>query len=217
MVRTGGVRPTLLTFFVKSVGLTPGTAIVVGINPMNAREKKRLLLHTCCAPCSPHVVDLLNKEFEVTAFFYNPNIYPLKEYALRLKEIDEFLQTLSVELIEGEYDSGHWFGRVEGMEQEEEGGKRCQVCFHMRLEKTALVAQERGFHYFTTTLSVSPHKNAQIINRIGRQIQDITDVAFYEADFKKGDGFKKSCELSKKHGFYRQDYCGCIYSKEQKS
>ena len=184
---------------------------------MSVKEKKRLLLHTCCAPCSPHVVDLLSREFEVSVFFYNPNIYPQKEYELRLNEIKEFLRSLSVELIEGEYDSDHWFGRVEGMEQEKEGGKRCQVCFRMRLEKTALVAQEKGFHYFTTTLSVSPHKNAKIINQIGRDIQETMDVAFYEADFKKRDGFKKSCELSKKLGFYRQNYCGCIYSKEQKS
>lgn len=180
-------------------------------------SKKKLLLHTCCAPCSPHVVDLLSREFEVSAFFYNPNIYPLKEYELRLNEIKQFLRVLPVELIEGEYDSDQWFSRVEGMEQEKEGGKRCQVCFRMRLEKTALVAQEKGFHYFTTTLSVSPHKNAQIINQIGRDIPATAGVAFYEGDFKKGDGFKKSCELSKKHGFYRQNYCGCIYSKEQKS
>jgi predicted adenine nucleotide alpha hydrolase (AANH) superfamily ATPase len=179
-------------------------------------RKKKLLLHTCCAPCSPHVVDLLSREFEVSAFFYNPNIHPLKEYALRLKEIKEFSRKQSVELIVGEYDSDRWFGRVEGMEQEKEGGRRCQVCFRMRLEKTALVAQGKGFHYFTTTLSVSPHKNAQIINQIGRDLQGIADVAFYEADFKKRDGFRKSCELSKKHGFYRQNYCGCIYSQKQK-
>ena len=179
-------------------------------------RKKKLLLHTCCAPCSPHVVDLLSREFNVSAFFYNPNIYPLKEYELRLKEIKEFLRTLSVELIEGEYDSDQWFGRVEGMEQDEEGGRRCHVCFRMRLEKTALVAQAKGFHYFTTTLSVSPHKNSKIINQIGRDLQGTTDVIFYEADFKKRDGFKKSCELSQKHGFYRQNYCGCIFSTEQK-
>ena len=184
---------------------------------MNGKNKKKLLLHTCCAPCSPHVVDLLSREFEVAAFFYNPNIYPLKEYELRLNEIKEFLQALSVELIVGEYAADQWFARVEGMEQEKEGGRRCQVCFRMRLEKTALVAKERGFDCFTTTLSVSPHKNAQIINQIGREIQGTGDVAFYEADFKKRDGFKKSCELSKKLGFYRQNYCGCIYSKEQKS
>ena len=184
---------------------------------MHTKNKKKLLLHTCCAPCSPHVVDLLRGEFAVSAFFYNPNIYPLKEYELRLNEIKEFLRALSVELIVGEYDSGQWFGRVDGMEHEKEGGRRCRVCFRMRLQKTALVAQERGFHYFTTTLSVSPHKNAQIINKIGSDIQGTGDVAFYEADFKKGDGFKKSCELSKKHGFYRQNYCGCIYSKKQKS
>ena len=146
----------------------------------------------------------------------DPNIYPLKEYELRLNEIKEFFQALSVELIVGKYDSDQWFARVEGMEQDKEGGRRCQVCFRMRLEKTALVAKERGFDCFTTTLSVSPHKNAQIINQIGRDIQNSVNVAFYEADFKKRDGFKKSSELSKKHGFYRQNYCGCVYSQKQK-
>ena len=183
--------------------------------PVETEEKKRLLLHTCCAPCSPHVVDLLSREFEVSAFFYNPNIYPLKEYELRLNEIQVFFRALSVELIEGEYNSDQWFDRVRGMEQDKEGGKRCEVCFYMRLEKTALVAHEKGFDCFTTTLSVSPHKNAQIINQIGREVQNTGDVVFYEADFKKHDGFKKSCELSKKHGFYRQNYCGCLFSKEQ--
>ena len=183
---------------------------------VNTKNKKRLLLHTCCAPCSPYVVELLRKEFEVSALFYNPNIHPLEEYNLRLEEMRGFLGAISVELIEGEYDADQWFRMVKGMEQEKEGGRRCELCYRVRLEKTGLMAQTKGFQYFTTTLTVSPHKNAKIINQIGRGIKGNPDVAFYEADFKKRDGFKKSCELSKKHGFYRQNYCGCIYSKKQK-
>ena len=184
---------------------------------MSLKNKKKLLLHTCCAPCSPHVVEILSKEFEVCAFFYNPNIHPLEEYQLRLEEMKGFLRTIPVELIVGEYDADRWFHRVEGMGREEEGGNRCGLCYRMRLEKTACLAQAKGFQYFTTTLTVSPHKNAKIINQIGREVKGSPDVAFYEADFKKRDGFKKSCELSKKLGFYRQNYCGCVYSKEQKN
>ena len=183
---------------------------------VNTKEKKRLLLHTCCAPCSPHVVELLRSTFEVSAFFYNPNIHPLEEYQVRLEEMKKFLRTISVELIVGDYDADQWFRLVEGLEQEQEGGKRCELCYRMRLERTALTAQTKGFQYFATTLTVSPHKNAKIINRIGREIKSNPDVIFYEADFKKRDGFKKSCELSERHGFYRQNYCGCIYSKDLK-
>ena len=183
---------------------------------MSVKEKKRLLLHTCCAPCSPHVIELLREEFEVGAFFYNPNIYPLEEYKLRLEEMRRFLGEISVKLIVGDYDADQWFGMVKGMEQEKEGGRRCKLCYRMRLGKTAFMAHSNGFQYFATTLTVSPHKNAQIINQIGREIKGNADVAFYAADFKKRDGFKKSCELSDRHGLYRQNYCGCIYSKEKK-
>ena len=183
---------------------------------MSAKEKKKLLLHTCCAPCSPHVIELLRKEFEVGAFFYNPNIHPLEEYKLRLEEMRGFLGEISVELIVGDYDADQWFSMVKGMEQEKEGGRRCELCYRMRLEKTAFMAHTNGFQYFASTLTVSPYKNAKIINQVGREIKGTPDVVFYEADFKKRDGFKKSCELSNKHGFYRQNYCGCIYSKGHK-
>jgi hypothetical protein len=180
---------------------------------MSAQNKKKLLLHTCCAPCSPHVIETLGKEFDVCTFFYNPNIHPLEEYQLRLKEMEGFLDTVSVGLIVGAYDADQWFQAVAGMEHEEEGGRRCELCYRMRLEKTVSVAHAQGFQQVTTTLTVSPHKKATIINRIGRELTATGDVTFYEADFKKRDGFKKSCELSRKHGFYRQNYCGCIYSK----
>ena len=149
-------------------------------------------------------------------FFYNPNIHPLEEYQLRLEEMESYLDSLSVKLIVGEYDADQWFRAVKGREYEQEGGKRCELCYRMRLAKTVSIAQAQGFQQVTTTLTVSPHKKATIINRIGRELTDTGDVTFYEADFKKRDGFKKSCELSKKLGFYRQNYCGCIYSKAHK-
>lgn len=180
---------------------------------MSPKKKSKLLLHTCCAPCSPHVIEILQREFDVSIFFYNPNIHPFEEYQVRLEEMRQFCSKVPVALLVGEYDADRWFQMVEGMETEEEGGKRCELCYGMRLEKTARFAQSNGFEHITTTLTVSPHKMAAIINRIGREWAGTCDVNFYEADFKKRDGFKKSCELSKKYGFYRQNYCGCTYSK----
>jgi predicted adenine nucleotide alpha hydrolase (AANH) superfamily ATPase len=180
---------------------------------MKPENKPKLLLHTCCAPCAPHVIETLRKEFDVGIFFYNPNIHPLEEYQLRLEEMERYLDTLSVELIVGEYDAEQWFRAVSGMEHEQEGGRRCELCYRMRLDKTVSVAQAQGFQRVTTTLTVSPHKKATIINSIGRELTNTGDVTFHEADFKKRDGFNKSCELSKKLGLYRQNYCGCVYSK----
>jgi predicted adenine nucleotide alpha hydrolase (AANH) superfamily ATPase len=180
---------------------------------MKPKNKPKLLLHTCCAPCAPHVIETLRKEFDVSIFFYNPNIHPFEEYQLRLEEMERYLDVLSVELIVGEYDAEQWFSAVLGMEHEQEGGRRCELCYRMRLDKTVSVARTQGFQQVTTTLTVSPHKKTTIINRIGRELTSTGDVTFYEADFKKRDGFKKSCELSKKLGFYRQNYCGCVYSK----
>jgi len=181
---------------------------------MDSRKKKKLLLHTCCAPCSPHVIELLKGEFEITAYFYNPNIHPLEEYKRRLEEMEQFCNKIGVELIIGSYDVDHWFHITQGMEAEKERGKRCEFCFQMRLGKAAHIAQRNKFQHFTTTLTVSPHKNAMVINQIGRELQRKYPVTFYEADFKKHDGFKNSCELGKKHDFYRQNYCGCVYSKK---
>ena len=179
------------------------------------KDKERLLLHTCCAPCSPYVIELLQREFRVSAFFYNPNIHPTEEYQRRLEEIKQFSKKVSVELITGDYDTDQWFFLTRGMENEKEGGKRCAICYQMRLENAASVAQSNGFKHFTTTLTVSPHKKATVINQIGREIQKKYSLTFYEADFKKHDGFKKSCELSKAYGFYRQNYCGCVYSQRK--
>ena len=179
------------------------------------RNKERLLLHTCCAPCSPHVIEILQKEFEVSAFFYNPNIHPIEEYRRRLEEMERFCKKVSVELMIVDYDTDRWFHITKGLEDEKEGGKRCELCYRMRMEKAACVAQTNGFQHFTTTLTVSPHKKAMVINQIGHELQKKYPIAFYEVDFKKHDGFKKSCELSKKYGFYRQSYCGCVYSKKK--
>ena len=180
---------------------------------VNRENKERLLLHTCCAPCSPYVIELLQTEFQVSTFFYNPNIHPLEEYQRRLKEMKQLCKKVGVELAIGNYDVDEWFHITRGMENEEEGGKRCELCYYMRLEKTASFAHTNSFSHFTTTLTVSPHKKAMVINQIGRELQNKYFLTFYKADFKKHDGFKKSCELSKKYGFYRQNYCGCVYSQ----
>jgi predicted adenine nucleotide alpha hydrolase (AANH) superfamily ATPase len=173
---------------------------------------KQLLLHVCCAPCAPHVIELLQQEFALTAFFYNPNIHPREEYARRLAEVERYFRERAIALVTGECDSERWFSAVKGMEAQPEGGVRCERCYRFRLEKTALTARAREIGHFATTLTVSPYKKAPVINRIGREVGEQCTMTFYEADFKKQDGFKKSCELSKRYNFYRQTYCGCIYS-----
>jgi len=174
---------------------------------------KKLLLHTCCAPCITIPLERLKAEFEIAGFFYNPNIHPEQEYEKRLNEITKWTQQTGIPLIVHKYETNRWFELVKGLEVEPEGGKRCEVCFRIRLEQTAELAKQKGFDYFTTTLSISPHKNATVINLIGNEIGTKVGIRFFEANFKKKDGFKQSVELSKIHDFYRQDYCGCIYSR----
>jgi len=174
---------------------------------------KTLLLHTCCAPCTTVPLERLKSEFVVTGFFYNPNIFPQAEYEKRLKEIKKWTDKENIPLLVHAYDSNRWFGLVKGLEKEPEGGKRCAVCFRIRLEETARAAKEKGFDSFTTTLTNSPHKNAQLINQLGEEIARETGVEFLAANFKKHDGFKQSVALSKEYDFYRQDYCGCLYSR----
>ena len=174
--------------------------------------KRKLLLHICCAPCSTHVIDVLSRDYEVTGFFYNPNIHPDEEYRRRLREAIRYAKIAGVELITGDYDPERWFEAVKGLEGEPEGGRRCRICFEMRLERTAQVARERGFEVFTTTLSVSPHKKADVINEVGRLVAERHGLEFLEADFKKKGGFERSVKLSKQYGLYRQNYCGCIFS-----
>ncbi|WP_243122818.1 epoxyqueuosine reductase QueH [Haloimpatiens lingqiaonensis] len=183
------------------------------------RENKlpKLLIHSCCAPCSSYVLEYLSKYFKITIFYYNPNIHPEKEYRIRVQEqkdfIDKFKVENKVEFLEGNYEIDRFFNMAKGMEDLEEGGERCFKCYRMRLEETAKLAKERGFDYFTTTLSISPYKNAEKLNSIGRELEEKYGIKYLYSDFKKKNGYKRSIELSNEYGLYRQDYCGCVYSK----
>jgi hypothetical protein len=172
----------------------------------------KLLLHTCCAPCSAYVLELL-KKYEVSVFYYNPNIDTIEEYERRKSECQKYCEKNDISFIEEKYNPNEWSLYIEGLEAEPEGGKRCANCFELRLKKTSEFAKENGYDIFATTLSISPHKNSGLINQIGNRISEQTGVKFHESDWKKEDGYKKSCEISKKEGFYRQNYCGCRYSK----
>jgi predicted adenine nucleotide alpha hydrolase (AANH) superfamily ATPase len=176
-------------------------------------EKPRMLVHICCAPDALFVMGVLSSDYEVEGFFYNPNIHPRDEYLLRLEETKKVAKILDFNLIEGPYDDTRWFEMTQKFKQEPEKGRRCDVCYAMRLKRTAEKAAELGFDSFTTVMSLSPWKKADILNRIGRMFAHRFKIEFLEANFKKKDGFKKSIELSKKHGLYRQNYCGCVYSR----
>ena len=182
----------------------------------NKGKTPRLLLHSCCAPCSSYVLEYLSEFFEITVFYYNPNIYPPEEYFKREEEQKLFVEKIPaknpIHFLAGEFEDEKFYQAVKGMENEPEGGKRCFECYALRLEKAAQTAQEGGFDYFTTTLSISPHKNAQELNRIGGEIAEKYGVKYLFSDFKKKGGYKRSCELSEEYGMYRQDYCGCVYS-----
>ncbi len=180
-------------------------------------EKKKLLLHSCCAPCSSSVLLRLRDYFDITVLYYNPNIEPLPEYEKRKKEQIRFLKEFdsSISFIDIDYENDCFKKISKGLEQENEGGARCHKCYYLRLEKTLEVASQNHFDYFATTLTVSPYKNAQIINKIGLFLEknSPSSVLFLVSDFKKRDGYKKSIELSHEYHLYRQDYCGCLYSK----
>jgi len=170
----------------------------------------KILLHICCGICSGWSVEKLRQDgYKVTGIFYNPNIQPQEEYERRLEAAKKACAVQDIELINAPYDSGRWLSLTKGSENEPEGGKRCSVCYRMRLEYTALKARELGIEHFTTTLSISPHKDSALINRIGKEI---AGECFKEYNFKKEDGFKKSNQFSLTHGLYRQNYCGCVYS-----
>ncbi len=175
---------------------------------------KKLLLHMCCAPCVTVPLTRLKTEFEITGFFYNPNIHPENEYKIRLDELRSYLDQLDVELIVGEYDTKRWFELVRGLENEPEGGKRCEICFKMRLDRTAKFAKNHNIDFFTTVMSISPHKNAALLNEVGKEFGLKYGVQFFEANFKKKDGFKQSVMLSRQHNMYRQNYCGCVFSQK---
>lgn len=180
-------------------------------------KKKRLLMHCCCAPCSTTAIFSFFHDYDITLFYYNPNTYPLEEYNKRkvevLKLIDKLkLEGIEIGFIETEYDSENFENKVCELQKEKEGGKRCEVCFYLRLSKTAEIAKEKGFDLFATTLTVSPHKNAKLINETGENLSKTHNIEYLSADLKKNDGYKKSVELSKKYDLYRQNYCGCKYS-----
>lgn len=176
-----------------------------------------LLLHSCCGPCSTTCISFLTKYFYVTVFYYNPNIEPEAEYLKRKQEQIKFLNNFKgqnkIDFLDCDYENEAFEKAVVGLEQEKEGGKRCSVCFNLRLTKTAEVAKEKNYDYFGTTLTVSPHKNSKVINEIGEKISQKIGIPFLYSDFKKQDGYKKSIELSKKYDLYRQNYCGCHYGK----
>lgn len=173
---------------------------------------QKFLLHICCAPCATHVLALLSGGFELAGYFFNPNIHPGKEYALRLAHAVQHLRGSGTPLIKSPYQPREWFAAVRNMEREPEGGTRCASCIRMRLEETARVASSRGFDIFGTTLSISPHKDVRLINRIGEECAARHGIRFHAADFKKSGGYKESCRMSRELGLYRQDYCGCIFS-----
>lgn len=178
-----------------------------------------LLLHACCAPCSSHCLEYLSKYFRITVFYYNPNISPKEEYTLRIEEIKRFVQEFKSEneitLIEGKYEPERFFQVVKGLEQEPEGGKRCEQCFKLRLSEAAKLAKELNADYYTTTLSISPLKNAELLNKIGKEEGDAIGVTHLPSDFKKRGGYARSIELSKEYNLYRQNFCGCVYSLQE--
>lgn len=178
-------------------------------------EKPTLLLHSCCGPCSSYVLEYLTKYFKIKLFFYNPNIQPDKEYEKRLlaqKEVLDKMNFSDVELIEGEYIPDDFFKAVKGLENEPEGGKRCEVCIKMRMKKAAEEAIKQNTMYFATTLTVSPHKNAVYINKTGEILQNELNISYLISDFKKKNGYKRSTELCRIYNIYRQNYCGCVFS-----
>ncbi len=183
-------------------------------------ERPTLLLHACCAPCSSYVLEYLTKFFKITIFYYNPNIYPEKEYNRRLNELKTFLKKQSydtnITLIEEKYNKDDYDKAILGLETLGEKSKRCYACYKFRLEKAVIYAKEHNFDYFTTTLSISPYKVSDWINEIGSEFEKKYMVNYLYADFKKKNGYKRSLELSSKFNLYRQDYCGCKYSMEAK-
>ncbi len=180
----------------------------------------RLLLHVCCAPCSSAVLEYLTQYFSITLLYYNPNIAPYEEYQKREAELRRLVSQMEmvhpVELLPCDYDGQAFVEAARGLEKEPEGGKRCEECFRLRLRYAAREAARLGFDYYTTTLSISPLKNAPLLNRLGEEIGAEFGVAHLPSDFKKKNGYKRSVELSKEYSLYRQDYCGCVFSKAQR-
>lgn len=175
-----------------------------------------LLLHSCCAPCSSYCLEYLSQYFRITVFYYNPNIFPEEEYWKRVEEQQKLISEMNFKypaaFLEGKYDKERFYQMAAGQEAIPEGGSRCFQCYRLRLEEAATEAKRGGFDYFTTTLSISPLKNAQKLNEIGEELAELYGVAYLNSDFKKREGYKRSTELSSQYGLYRQDYCGCEFS-----
>ncbi|MCR5516800.1 MAG: epoxyqueuosine reductase QueH [Lachnospira sp.] len=184
------------------------------------KEVPTILLHSCCAPCSSHCIEYLSQYFRVTVFYYNPNISYEEEYRKRVEEekrfIKEFPTKYPVEFIEGDYDTSKFYDMAKGLEKCPEGGERCFKCYELRLRETAKLAKEKGFDYFTTTLSISPLKSSLKLNEIGLKLEEEYGMKYLLSDFKKKNGYKRSIELSKEYNLYRQNFCGCVYSRVEK-
>lgn len=178
-----------------------------------------LLIHSCCAPCSSYVLEYLSRYFSITVLYYNPNIFPESEYIYRIEEQERLINTMPfvhpVKFIRTEYTPADFYSVAKGLEAVKEGGERCFRCYRLRLEYAAKKAKELGFDYFTTTLSISPLKNAEKLNEIGLELEKEYQVSYLVSDFKKKNGYQRSVELSAEYGLYRQNYCGCIYSKNE--
>ena len=188
----------------------------------NCSENKvpKLLLHSCCAPCSSYCLELLSEYFDITVFYYNPNIYPPEEYHMRAREQERFIEKLPakhpISFVEGCYDTARFYEMAKGMEDLKEGQERCFACYELRLRAACEYAKAKGFDFFTTTLSISPLKNAAKLNEIGAKLEQEYGISYLYSDFKKQNGYKRSTEISKEYDMYRQYYCGCVFSKKQR-
>lgn len=187
------------------------------LNNLPKDSKKSLLLHSCCAPCSSYVLEYLEPYFEITVFYYNPNITNKEEYQKRLEEQKRLVHEVhpNVKFLEGNNQPEVFIEMSKGLEEEPEGGARCTKCYYLRMHETALQAKKQGFDYFTTTLSISPYKDSERLNQIGIQLEKQYEIPYLYADFKKRNGYKRSIELSKQYHLYRQEYCGCEFSKRR--
>lgn len=179
-----------------------------------------LLLHSCCAPCSSYCLEYLSQYFSIIVFYYNPNIYPQEEYKKRVEEQRHLIERLPakypISFVEGAFEEQRFYDTVRGHEQEKEGGERCYLCYELRLKEAAKLAKQMETDYFTTTLSISPLKNAEKLNEIGDRLSEEYGIRYLNSDFKKKNGYKRSVELSEEYGMYRQYYCGCVFSKKQR-
>ena len=183
------------------------------------KNGKSLLLHACCAPCGSYVLEYLSEFFDITLLYFNPNISPEEEYKKRLGEVERLIREMPlkspVSLMAGRYEPKEFFDLAKGLENSPEGGERCFKCYRLRLEEAARIGAEKSFDFFGTTLSISPHKNAEKLNLIGEELGEKYGIKYLYGDFKKRNGYKRSIELSKIYGLYRQNYCGCVFSKRE--